>query len=94
MIFQVMALYDSKARCYRPPFFVGHVDVGFRAVQNAVNQAEHELAKYAEDFSLWHMGEFDDVSGNFCLKPQPMNLGCILQLKRQEHLPLTLAEQG
>lgn len=81
MIYKVMALYDTKARAFRTPFFVAHVDVGLRAVRGAVNQVGHELGQYASDFLAYHLGDFDDERGFFDQLPQPVNLGCIAALK-------------
>lgn len=80
-IFQVMALYDTKARMYRIPFFVPHTDVGLRAVRAAVNEAESELQRYAEDFLCHHLGSFNDENGNFEPFSRPFNFGCIAVLK-------------
>lgn len=80
-IFQVMALYDTKARMYRLPFFVPHTDVGLRAVRAAVNEAGSELAKFAEDFLCHHIGSFNDENANFEAFSRPFNFGCIAVLK-------------
>lgn len=81
MIYQVMALYDVKARAYRTPFFVPHVDVGLRAIRGAVNNAESELHHIAADMQIFHLGEFDDQRGVFDMRPAPFNHGCALVLK-------------
>lgn len=86
MILQVMALYDSKARAYRTPFCVAHVDVGIRAVKTAVNTAGHELSQFAPDFFLHHLGEFNDENAQFILAHSPINLGTIANLKTPERV--------
>lgn len=81
MIYSVMALYDTKARAFRTPFFVAHVDVGLRAVRGAVNNAEHELSQYAADFIAYQLGTFDDERGHYEQLAQPLSFGCIASLK-------------
>lgn len=96
MKLQMMAVYDLKARAYLPPFFVPHVDVGLRHIGHAAQDPQHQLCKFAEDFEIFHLGEFDDSTGYTEVKPNPLSFGRVLVLKKlhspEEHrtIPLDL----
>lgn len=60
MIFQVMVVYDSKARSHLMPMFVVHVEVGQRGFADAANDPTTVIGRNPEDFSLFHIGEWDD----------------------------------
>lgn len=81
MIKQVMASYDKKAKCYAHPFYVGHLEVGLRAFEDAANLPDHNVCKHPEDYALFHLGSFDDESGMFKLFPQPIHIAEAINLK-------------
>lgn len=60
----MLAVFDSKARAYARPFFVPHNDVGIRAFKAQANNPESEMWAAPEDFSLWHLGTFNDSNGH------------------------------
>lgn len=60
---QVFSVYDSKARAFIPPFFVNNADVAIRVFAECANSKTHQFGKYAEDFTLFHIGTFDDEKG-------------------------------
>lgn len=102
MKLQVMSVYDAKARAYLPPFFVPHVDVGLRAIASAANEQGHQLNRFAVDFEIFHLGEWDDHTGVFDMKPQPFSYGRVVTLRevtspyddpRQLQLPATSVVQ-
>lgn len=60
MILQVMVVYDSKSRAHLLPMFVSHVEVGQRGFADAANDPTGVIGRNPEDFSLFHIGEWDD----------------------------------
>lgn len=81
MILQVFAVFDSKARCYAHPFYFKHEDLAMRAFKAACNDPQLELFRHAEDFSLFHLGVFDDEKGVISTFPNPINLGLAAHYK-------------
>lgn len=79
---QIMSVYDTKARAFLPPFFVPHVDVGLRAIQQATLDPQHQLSKFAEDFEIYHLGTWDDDTGHFDPRPQPFSYGRVVVLRK------------
>lgn len=82
MITQVCAMYDSKARAFAPPFTVVHLDIALRVFTDVANMPNHQCSKHPEDFSLFHLGNFNDETAEFKLLPQPAVLGIAAQFKK------------
>lgn len=85
MIHQVFAVFDSKARCFAIPFFMKHEDLAVRAFSTACNDPQLDLFRHAEDFSLFHLGTFDDERAVFKSFDHPVNLGLAATFKGVSH---------
>lgn len=84
MIQQVLCIYDTKARAFHTPFYVRHVDIGVRGVKLGCNDPRSDLHRYAADFQLFHLGEFNDETGHMQQFQPPYNLGSLVQFKDPE----------
>jgi len=62
---QIIAIFDSKAKVFSNPMFFPSVPVAVRSFTDAVREPDSQYRKHPEDYSLWHLGEFDDVDGIF-----------------------------
>jgi len=60
---QMFSVFDSKAAAYLEPFFAPTRGVAMRSFQAACQDHGHNFHKYAEDYTLFHLGEFDEFSG-------------------------------
>lgn len=72
---KVFSIYDSKAEAYLQPFFSPTRGMAIRSFQNAANTAGHDFNRFAADFTLFELGEFEPNSGNFNLLEHHQNLG-------------------
>jgi hypothetical protein len=63
MLVQVFTVYDSKAKAYLQPFFVPNEEVAKRAIKDIMRDELHNFSQNANDYSLWHIGEFNDQNG-------------------------------
>lgn len=81
MILQICAAYDSKARAFIQPFYAAHADVAVRAFRAAANQPGHQVCDNPEDFTLFHLGQWDDQTCHFTLFPEHRNLGLASNFK-------------
>lgn len=79
MRLQVFTVYDSKAEAYGQPTYAQAVGAAVRAFSSAANQEGHDFQKFAGDFTLFHVGSFDQETGRFTLNDAPVNLGTALQ---------------
>ena len=58
------AVFDRKAEMYSAPFLEIKDGTAIRAIQDLViNSTDHAFAKHPQDFTLFKLGEFDDVTG-------------------------------
>lgn len=67
MIRKVCAVFDSAVQTFGQPFFVPAVGAATRSFSDEVNRkaADNALAAHPEDYTLYELGEFDDVTGEF-----------------------------
>lgn len=62
MKMEIMALRDSKLDAFIQPFFAQTIGSAMRAVADMVNgRGDEPPSRHPEDFSLWHLGTWDDV---------------------------------
>lgn len=76
---KIFAVHDSKAEAFMTPFFQLTTGLAIRSFQAAVNEEGHEFQKYASDYTLFEVGEFDSSSGEVTTLPTPQSLGLALQ---------------
>lgn len=75
MNFEIVAVHDAAARIFLTPFFVVHVDVACRSFSDIANDPSAAVGKNPEDYTLYHLGQWDDDKAGFVLFPQPVHLG-------------------
>lgn len=63
MLVQVYAIYDSKSKTFGQPFFSNTNGTAQRDFTNLVNDRQTQVNKYPDDFTLHHIGEYDDALG-------------------------------
>lgn len=61
----VFAIYDSKANAYLSPFFLPTVGMAVRVFSDCVNSKDHQFGAHPEDYTLFHLGIFDDTTCSF-----------------------------
>lgn len=81
MIYKVFTVYDSKALAYMQPFFSPSVGEAERLFKELCNDEKHNFNKYAEDFTLFYLGDFDNLKAQFLPLTAPISvclaLACI-----------------
>lgn len=63
MIQLLVAIYDEKALLYSSPFAYVSAGVAVRQFRDAMDDRESAYAKHPSDFSLYHIGNYNDQSG-------------------------------
>lgn len=79
---QIFAVYDKKSAAYAPPFFYNQKGQALRAFEDAVNDSASPLCKHAEDFSLFLIGEWNEISGILTPLPNPVHVEEALNVKK------------
>lgn len=75
MILKMFTVYDSKAEAFLQPFYAQTTGVAIRIFTAAANDAGHDFNRYAGDYSLFEIGEFDQQSGTLYPLEAQENLG-------------------
>lgn len=76
MKIEIVAMYDSAAQMFGRPFFVQTVGIAIRSFSDEIQRQapDNDLFKHPDDFTLYHLGAFDDSLGAFSLPEQPVML--------------------
>ncbi len=75
MILQIFTVYDSKTQAYLPPFYEPSIGGAVRSFSDACQQEDHVFNKHSADFTLFHIGEFDDQNSKIEMHKTPISLG-------------------
>lgn len=75
MIHRLYTVYDSKAEFYSKPFYARSTGEALRQFQAAANDNQNSIGLYPEDYALFEMGEFDELSGEINLLEAYKSLG-------------------
>lgn len=69
----VMVVRDRTAGMYQIPFFVPQKGVAARAFSDQINDPKenNQFYKHPDDFDLYYIGLYDDVSGRWVIEDQP-----------------------
>lgn len=76
------AVYDAKAEAYLRPFFAETKGLAMRSFSDAVNDPAHEMCRHAEDYTLFHIGVFNQESASWTELKAPDSLAKAITLKR------------
>lgn len=74
MKLQVYSIRDAKGEVYNTPFFQKTHGEAERNFRELVKDEKSMVAKYPEDFDLYHLGTYDDQSGTFQTLDTPLHM--------------------
>lgn len=75
MIMEIFSVFDSKAAAFMKPFFAHNTAMAERAFSDEAATPGSPVAKHPEDYTLYHVGSFDDTTALITTFAQPKNLG-------------------
>lgn len=78
---KVFTVYDEKAEAYLDPKFCNSVGEMVRAFAHAASSEGHDFNRFASDFTLFFIGEWDPRTGEFTPSPTKQSLGTALEHK-------------
>lgn len=95
MKLEIFAVHDSKADAYITPFFQPKVNQAKRVFQNASQDIKHAFGRNPEDYTLFHLGSWDDDTAKLAPLKTPVSLGLALEYQNMKTLDpqLDLVEQ-
>lgn len=63
MRLNVYTIFDTASGAYMRPFFVNSDGQALRMFGDIASDAEHEVGRHPEDYSLYRIGTYDDNKG-------------------------------
>lgn len=84
MLTNIYAIYDSKAEAYMQPMFMPTKGLAIRAFSAAVNDPKHQFSKYAEDYTLFELGSYNDQNAEFIMKETPVSIGVAIEFLNKQ----------
>lgn len=63
MNLNIYTIKDAKAGTHAQPFFSVNHTTAIRSFHVSVKDSSNPLSAYPEDFSLWHLGTYNDITG-------------------------------
>lgn len=82
----IYSVYDSKAGAYITPIYAVTDGVAIRMFQEAATDENHDFYKYAGDFTLFKLGEWNEIAGTITPYPSKQNMGTALELKSTSYI--------
>lgn len=79
---KMYSIRDSKAEAYHPPFYKHTHGEAERDFQNLVSDEKSNLWKYPEDFDLYFLGIYDNITGKIDALETPQHIVKAIQLKK------------
>lgn len=93
MISSIVAIYDKKAEAFLKPVVVQSHPAAVRSFGDAVNDPTTEFYKHCEDFAIFAIGEFDDLTGTLIPREKGnIMLAEALALRKNDDLQPSLKE--
>ena len=95
----IFAIFDMKMGAYLQPMFFRSEGEALRAWQDIVNDSNpnNGIAKYPEDYSFYHLGNWNDESGEFTILDKPKSYGSAVGYKtvsQENPMPLQGGQRG
>lgn len=82
MILKVYSVYDQKTNIYNTPFYNSTHGEAERNFKDAVNEPNSRLGAHPEDYTLAHIGEYDDNTGKLTSLKAPDHMLPATQVKK------------
>lgn len=81
----LFCVFDSAADRFTEPWPAPTVELALRRFRHTVNQEGNDIAMFPEDYTLFHIGEFDQETGLIEAFPSPRSLGVAITFKENPH---------
>lgn len=72
--FEVFAIFDMKAERYGQPFLAQNTEVAVRSFRHSVNNPESQANSYPEDFVLFRLAKWSDITGEYENELSPVSV--------------------
>nr|WAE43564.1 MAG: nonstructural protein [Microviridae sp.] len=73
---EIYSIKDTKVSGFLTPFFVNNETEAVRSIKVAVQDSHLQLCIFSEDYDLFKIGEFDEISGQITTCQPMFIVGC------------------
>lgn len=80
MIHRMFAVYDSKSEAFGMPMFQRSIAEAIRSFTDAAADSNTMLFKHPGDYTLFEIGEYNQITGVLDCLPTPRSLGLLVEL--------------
>ncbi len=88
MKINIYGIYDTASGLYRFPMFIGSDGEALRSFADTSVNAESDIGKHPEDYTLFRLGTFNDVTGKIMGEnPESISsaLACVASSRQISH---------
>lgn len=71
----LFTVFDAAANAFLEPFHAPTIEFAIREFRRAVNQEGHHFNRFPSDYTLFHVGQFDQSTGVITPSKTPTPLG-------------------
>lgn len=82
MMLAVFGIFDSGVSAWMPPLYFRNKGEALRWFIEAVNNPETKLSKHPSDYSLFELGQWNDITCEWKILPAPDRLGLAIEFVR------------
>lgn len=79
MIHVMFSVYDSKGECYQPPQAYPTAGMAIRSFAAGANDKQSAFGRWPEDFTLFEVGTYDDLTGKMIPHATPLSRGVAIE---------------
>jgi len=77
---KLFSVYDSKSMVYDQPWLAPNKGAAMRAVLDVLKDPNHHFTKWPADFTLFEIGEWDELTGTLVPHVAKINCGVMIEL--------------
>lgn len=81
-ILKVFTVRDVKSESYMPPFTMRTKGEAIRSFSDTANSKDSGIGSHPEDYVLFYLGEYDELTAKFDLTSAPEAMGVALDYVR------------
>lgn len=76
---KVFVVYDSAAEAYGLPFYQRSIGEAIRGFSQAAKDPQSQISRSPADFTLFEIGEYDELAGDIFMMDAKKSLGTALE---------------
>lgn len=84
MVLDMFTVHDSQAGAFCTPFFSSNISTAMRSFAFAANDLDQDIGRFPSDFTLYHMGTYDDSNGEITTVPLFKLAHAVTLVKQQQ----------